>query len=220
LTFSNPKSAQHYRDVVLDWRGDEYGWEFGTFLDPQSKLSYYLTALPSWFSVMQKQEYAKRHKIPEEYGQYSFIFKAPKDIAAAKKNNDPYGMKYYKEIDSENIKFIKDLVYERLSGIYEFLKKQGCNFNHFQLYLNSKCITTDEGGFLEVLQRLKDSKDVEWKDKPNIYDWIYFGGYIDHQSAPSEDAECRRLAGMCPGELLDWIFGDGFFETGNDNYCD
>lgn len=218
ISFSRPKSAKYYQSVVLDWEGSEYGWGFASFTDFQSKFSYYLTALPTWLSIMQKKEYAERHGISKEYGQYSFSFETPERIATVRKENDTYGIKYYKEIDSKNIEYIKNLTYDKLTSIYEFLKKAGCIFGHFNLSPNSSgCTVVNEDVFLETLQQLKDSKELDWKNKPDVSDWVYFGGYIDHQSSPAEDPDCFKLASMNPEELLDWIFGDGHFETGNDN---
>jgi uncharacterized radical SAM superfamily Fe-S cluster-containing enzyme len=43
---------------------------------------------------------------------------------------------------------------------------------------------------------------------------------IDHQSAPAEDCDCATLAELPPEDVFDWVFGDGSFETGNDNDYD
>ena len=45
-------------------------------------------------------------------------------------------------------------------------------------------------------------------------------GYIDHQSAPKESEACERLAKMfrdSPDELFDFVFGNSYIETDNDN---
>lgn len=45
-------------------------------------------------------------------------------------------------------------------------------------------------------------------------------GYIDHQSAPGEDKECRELAELWkdPEALYNFIFGNSYIETDNDNH--
>lgn len=44
-------------------------------------------------------------------------------------------------------------------------------------------------------------------------------GYgIDHQSAPHEDSDAYNLGWSDPEDVYDWVFGDGFVKTDNDNH--
>lgn len=230
LTFASPGSGTG-RNGRLAWKGDEFGWEFESYCDSQSKFSYYLVALSDWLSLMQKREYGKRHNLEESWGGcYSFSFGSLTEIAKAKEKNDEYWIKHYKEIDKENIDYIRNLAYNKVKGLFDFLKEKGCTFDYFN-YMDEehKFIGDDrdtfwkaegdygERCFIDSLENLKDAPENEWKAHPNISDWIDFGGYIDHQSGPAEDSDCETLAAQSYEEALDWIFGDGSFETGNDN---
>ena len=229
LTFASKGSGAD-RNGKLDWKGGEFGWEFESYCDPQSKFSYYLVALRDWLTIMQKNEYGERHNLEKDWGDYSFSFGSLTQIARAKEKNDEYWIEQYKEIDEENINYIRNLAYTKVKGLFDFLKEKGCTFDYFN-YMNEdhKFIGNDrdtyweaegESGercFLESLEHLKDAPENEWKAYPDISDWIDFGGYIDHQSGPREDSDCRTLASQEYEDVLDWIFGDSSFETGNDN---
>ena len=124
LTFAS-KGSSVGRYGKLNWKGDEYDWEFEKYFDPQSKFSYYLAALKDWLWLMQKKEYGKRHNLEEVYyGCYSFSFGSLKEIAEAKEKNDEYWIKHYKEIDKENIEYIRNLAYDKVKGLFDFLKEK------------------------------------------------------------------------------------------------
>jgi hypothetical protein len=239
-TFETNSSSAHVLTIAskgsgtgkkgkLNWKGDEYGWEFESYCDSQSKFSYYLVALRDWLSLMQKKEYGKRHNLEEGYcGCYSFSFGSLTEIAKAKEKNDEYWIKHYKEIDEENINYIRNLAYDKVKGLFDYLKEKGCTFDYFHYmdeehkFVGNKRDTfwkaESESCFLDSLEHLKDAPENEWKAHPDISDWIDFGGYIDHQSGPVENSECRTLASQEYEDVFDWIFGDSSFETGNDNY--
>lgn len=229
LTFAS-KGSGAGKKGTLNWKGDEFGWEFESYSDSQSKFSYYLVALCDWLSLMQKNEYGERHNLEKSWGEYSFCFGSLTDIAKAKEKNDEYWIKHYKEIDEENVDYIRNLAYNKVKGLFDFLKEKGCKFSYFH-YMNEehKFIGDDrdtfwetegeygESCFIKSLEHLKEAPLNEWKAHPDISNWIDFGGYIDHQSDPKENPDCRTLASQDYEDVLDWIFGDGSFETGNDN---
>ena len=47
---------------------------------------------------------------------------------------------------------------------------------------------------------------------------VEMGFGIDHQSAPYEEQAAYDLGWSSPEEVYDWIFGDGFVKTDNDNH--
>jgi hypothetical protein len=96
--------------------------------------------------------------------------------------------------------------------------------------------------FVDVLSYLRDN-GVDFyiyydKDNHELEDYLIdfqlannynpeFGGFnflvemgygIDHQSAPYEEQAAYDLGWSTPEEVYDWIFGDGFVKTDNDNH--
>lgn len=230
LTFAS-KGSGAGRNGRLAWKGDEYGWEFESYCDAQSKFSYYLVALCDWLSLMQKREYGKRHNLEESWhSYYAFSFGSLSQIAKAKENNDEYWIKAYKEIDSENIEYIRNLAYDKIKELFDCFKANKVEFVYFNYMDEDHNFVGDtrddawrtegeygERCFLESLEHLKNAPEHEWKAHPDISSWIDFGGYIDHQSGPAEDSDCEALASQSCEDALDWVFGDSMFETGNDN---
>ena len=223
LTFATKGSGAKYNNSkILDWKGEEYGWEREEYHSPQAKFSYYLVALQDWLSMKQKQEYAKRHKIPATYSDtiYDFSFGSLERIARAIQDNDKYWIDHYKVIDKENIEYISKLASQKVRGLYDFLISKGCTFKSFDYTNDSHEFIYDGTDYelFDALEHLKDAPENEWKKYPDISNWIDFGGYIDHQSGPSEDSDCRKLAEFSYEEVFDWIFGDSSVITDNDNH--
>ena len=66
-----------------------------------------------------------------------------------------------------------------------------------------------------------DDEDENWFfNLDGEYHTPNLDGYIDHQSAPCEDSDCRNLAELWkdPEALYNFVFGDSYIVTDNDNH--
>lgn len=75
-----------------------------------------------------------------------------------------------------------------------------------------------DGGVQERLPAIKDY----FESQGVILDFDFEGepsGYIDHQSAPGQDEDSRRIGNMLddPAELFDFVFSASVITMGNDN---
>ena len=85
----------------------------------------------------------------------------------------------------------------------------------YALVAGKYCFPTEVQSKLPAIKDYFESQgvivDFDFEDDPS--------GYIDHQSAPSEDEDSKRIGNMLdnPAELFDFVFSASVISMGNDN---
>ena len=215
ISFATPDSYRkyNYKGQCLYWTGGEFGWEDRMYLDPRDKFSYWLTAFANYLQVKQLED------IKKSYPKVRFLVDNEKE--RRKYLNDKYYCYTNEEVilpDEKSTLYIKNFAVKRITDVYNLFKKKEIDFIDFTFfdYRENKLIKeTCEKDFQDWLEYLRNLKS--FPDFRNIGNLIDFDGYIDHQSAPSEDSDCYELAAMEPEYVFNWVFGNGSFKTGNDN---
>ena len=212
ISFATPDSYRKYdyKGQCLYWTGGEFGWEDRIYLDSSDKFSYWLTAFTDYLRVKQlediKKSYPKARILVDnekEYREYTRDYYTSEQVILP---------------DEKSTLYIKNFAVKRITDVYLFFKDNDIEFVDFTFfdYRENKTITeTYKEDFLNWLEYLRNLNS--FPDFRKIDNLIDFSGYIDHQSAPSEDADCYELAAMEPEEVFNWVFGNGSFKTGNDN---
>ena len=195
LTFPTKGSAKVFPGTSLIWEGDEFGWQQEKYHDPQSKFSYWLVAFTTWIEGYQGQVEREIRKNQEywltdrqEYWD---------------DHNGPASLKSFQKA--------ADLFQQTVFEVIKLFKARKVAFKFYDR--NNKPITEDE--FVQDVHNRSDKNS--FKTGYTVLD-VDYGGYIDHQSGPLEDPACKKLAMMKPEEVFEWVFGDSYIETDNDNH--
>lgn len=201
LTFSTRGSATK-TSINLKVKGDSYQWHYANYVDPQNKFSYWLNAFEAEVGIQLNQRMAKLKKLDKYYITKYLPFE---------ENCGPCDVQIYEEVLKETA--------DKLEAVLKKLEDFGV-----RLFIESReGIYYDTVTFKDVDDYIKQFKS--WNE-PTTIDRLCEGNFeflvdlsdgIDHQSAPGEDSDCEYLAKMSADEVVDWVLGDGYFETGNDN---
>lgn len=103
--------------------------------------------------------------------------------------------------------------YNKLAQVLLYLRDKGI---HLYIFYDDWQHNLED--YLRDLQIKNTYKDNYANYFPGFNFLVETGYGIDHQSAPREDGDCRALGKSSPEEVFDWVFGDGKFETDNDNH--
>lgn len=190
LTFSSSKSILLPQYRTLQWIGGDFGWEQKEYRDPQSKFSYWLVAFCIYISWLQEETERKCRN-----SQYYCIT-----------DNPEYWDAYNGPSSFEAYKVASMLFQQTILGVLKFFTDRGVTFTFAQESVDD---------FIQNVHELSD--ESSFRKGYTVLDSDY-GGYIDHQSCPIESKECETLAKMKPQEVFEWVFGDGYIVTDNDNH--
>lgn len=202
ITFSTEGSAklgQHNFTICL--RGDDYGWEFRFYGDPQNKFSYWLNAFVENNGLILSRKCAEKFGIE---GQYYITNRLEG------KNQGPADKEVYTTFLYE--------VADKLKAVLKALEDCGVSFH--PEYTDPEELSSWDFNLDEYIDAFIHKNLPTTVDKlcSSEFDYLVELGYgIDHQSSPREDSDCEKLAEFSPEQVVDWVLGDGSFETGNDN---
>lgn len=206
ITFSTISGNVNESNKKLEFKGDDFGWEVETYTDPQHKFSYYLVCLLDYIYYRQLNDSKDYYNPPkDEWGYVSFW------ITDNKEEFDEHNKKCPKDIYFHWIQFLINTI----ENLVSYFESKGVEFTFY----DKNGSKTEFDWFIYELKELNSKKT--WKKCSKIPDLIDFGGYIDHQSAPSESSEAESLAKLSEYELFDFVYGNGEVHTDNDNrMCD
>lgn len=210
ITFSSKGSAAKPQEncwLHLDFRGDDWGWEHREYYDPQAKFEYWLNA----FVANQADKMSLENKKARGVDSYWITSYTGDDPSKWNVTRGPCLEEVYNKIleeTKEKLKAVLDKFTEYQVEFF-FTPSEGNEDNYVQ----------SNEDFLRVFEELNRITD---EDKKNLCNnefnyYVDLGYGIDHQSAPREDNDCKTLAELEPEDVVDWVLGDGSFETDNDN---
>lgn len=207
LTFSTKGSLVKPADncyINLDFVGGSYQWEWDTYCDPQSKFQYWLIAYTEWQSLILKQKNEAVRGVTSYRITDNLFDSKPSDWG---KTCGPSDIDVYREV-------LKDTT-DHLKAVFDIFKEYNVNF-YFSTAASKYAIDGTEK-YIETF--LAENEPTTMKKLCNRqFDYLVdLGLGIDHQSGPIESGECGDLARSTPLEVVEWVLGDGYFETGNDN---
>jgi hypothetical protein len=101
-------------------------------------------------------------------------------------------------------------IYDNYANVLLYLRDKGVNMS-----ISYDGYQHDLETYLRDFYVNNTSRDISYSNFDFLID-THYG--IDHQSAPRESTDCRRLGESSPEEVFDWVFGDGEFRTNNDNH--
>ena len=211
ITFSNPGSAvkpQGVNWLQLSFRGDDWGWEHQSYYDPQSKFEYWLNAFVANQADKMRLENEKARGV-DSYYITDYVGDHPENWNISR---GPC----LEEVYNRSLTETK----EKLKAVLDKFTEYQVKFIFNPSSENEDSYVQDNEDFLRVFEELNC---VTENDKKNLCNgefnyYVHLGYGIDHQSAPREDGDCRALAELEPEEVVDWVLGDGSFETDNDNH--
>ena len=195
LTFSSNQPIKQLNNFKLKWCGNDFGWEQREYKDPQSKFSYWLVAFMIYIDNYQHQEERKIRKTKD--------FWITDDKRYWDKYNGPAHLKSFTKAGN--------IFQQTILEVLDIFKKRGVVFE-FDIE-GRGTVTEDE--FIQDVHKRSDEKSYSRDYTVLACD---YGGYIDHQSGPCESNECKKLATMKPKKVFEWVFGDGYIVTDNDNH--
>ena len=208
LSFSTKGSAIELNGTMrLGFVGDDWGWEFRSYSDPQSKFSYWLNAFVENQGLKLKRENEKARNV-DYYYITDFI------------GDDPttWNVTRGPALEEVYIKVLEETK-NKLKNVLELFREHHVEFT-FDPNETIKDVEYVESieDFIRVFEQL-NSPECDKKRLCNreFNYYVELGYGIDHQSSPRESEECEALAEFEPEDVLDWVLGDGSFETGNDN---
>lgn len=208
LSFSTKGSAIKIDGMMrLRFIGDDWGWEFRSYSDPQSKFSYWLNAFVENQGLKLKRENEKARNV-EYYYITDYIGDDPTTWNVTR---GPALEEVYEKVLEETK--------NKLKAVLELFKEHNVEFtfdpdrtNEDEEYVN------DAEDYIRVFEHLNSPKYDKKRLCNREFNYYVDLGYgIDHQSGPNESSECEALAEFEPEDVLDWVLGNGSFETGNDN---
>ena len=187
------------KPIALKFQGGSFMWEFCSYDDPQSKLSYWFCAFKEW----QRELLLKENARVLGYDPY-------RKYGAEPVLDDEVFKKHVEQV----AQFIKS-VYEEFNKYNVQLTFDGDNYlRDFNEYTNKHFNTIDE--YLDCFKTVNIKEHV--CDSLGFLNYVIWeGAGIDHQSSPREDLDCETLASLDVIEVVRWVLGDGYFKTGNDN---
>lgn len=207
LTFSTKGSLVKPIDSCqtrLDFVGGSYQWEWDTYCDYQSKFQYWLIAYTEWqsFILKQKNEAVK--------GVSSYHITGTPFISKLEdwgKTHGPSDIDVYKEV-------LKDTA-NHLKAVFDIFKEYNVSFTFSTA--DAEYLIDDTEGYIETFLNVNEPTTTEKLCNSQFDYLVDLGLGIDHQSGPRESEECMSLANSTPLEVVEWVLGDGYIETGNDN---
>lgn len=210
ITFSNKGSAAKPREhcwLHLDFRGDDWGWEHRTYYDPQAKFEYWLNAFVANQADKMSLENEKARGV-EGYYITSYVGDHPEKWNVTR---GPCLEEVYNKILAETK--------EKLKAVLDKFTEYQVEFFFTPSEESKDKYIQDNEEYLRVFEELNLVTEDNKKNLCNSeFDYYVNLGYgIDHQSAPRESSECKALAELEPEGVIDWVLGDGSFETDNDN---
>ena len=205
LTFSTEGDLPKTVNFHLDFAGGSYQWEFRTYHDPQSKFSYWLNAFAELQSVLLREKNAKL-----KGSDYYYITEYMDNGWG--KTSGPSDKGIYEEVLKEAANHL-----EKVLKAFEEIGVQ-LHFTPYEDETHSYSGMEDNiDSYIEYFLKVNQPKKLTDLCRGYFNFIVDLGDGIDHQSGPKEDSDCRRLAEFEPKEVLEWVLGDGYFETGNDN---
>lgn len=188
-------------DISLDFKGDDFNWEWVKYDTPQSKLSYWISAYSSYVALLQKKALAKVLGFEQEY--YSAWVTDDKKYWGERSGKLPFEV--WKPIADEVASHYKDVINTFESHFVQL------NFNTEYQYGSYEI---DKYETFDLLDEM--ASESKYEHDSSICP-PFDTGCIDHQSSAIESSECEDLAKLSPEEVYGFVMGDGYVQCGNDN---
>lgn len=202
ISFSNsvPKKIKVKH---LELYGNYWGWERKTWKLPQDKFSY-------WFNAFIQNNHRKLLEACADKKEMTFdqLLTEP---------NTSLAIELYKEYALQCSNHLIEVfeVFER-NGI-EIKFRCARNYIDGNIIFKEGEVFSDWQTYIRLFELYNLNKH-DFTKYDSLFDYIVpTGSGIDHQSGPNESMECKQLAELGPEKVLEWVCGDGYFETGNDN---
>ena len=197
ITFSTKGSAADAEGYILNVVGGSWQWDKESFSDPQSKFSYWLNAFDEEAYLLLRTAMKQRRNTD-----YFYISERVGETSGP--------------VDKDIYESIQAQVIGKLEAVFNYFKDNGVILNIIEEE------TLDQLSIEEYIHYLRSYNDPENPEclTRSFRFLVDLDLGIDHQSAPAEDCDCAKLAEFPPEDVFDWVFGDGSFETGNDNDYD
>lgn len=191
----------------LKLQGGCWGTLQNTYLDPQSKFSYWFNA----FVQNTQWELLTNCALKEGIDLDQFL-----SVGKRQLNSQVCEQAIIK--CAENLQGILEFLSEKRVKLFFKASRNAC-FN-----IDASCFTMKKDrslaksikDYIEIFKKINLNYLPKDTYHPTFEYLVNVAGGIDHQSDPRSDEDCKKLATMSAHGVFNWVFGDGYFKTGSD----